>query len=262
MDESRLVHRLLRRHGGARVMLDVGAHFGTSLLPFARDGWDVHAFEPDPANRAVLAKATVDFPSVRVLPAAVSNEEGELPLYTVPGSTGVSSLAPFTERHQQSGAVPVTTITNYSRRLDLPEVSFLKIDVEGYERFVLDGYPWHTCPPLAVVAEFEDSKTLPLGYVWTDLANLLVEKGFQVLVSEWHPIESYGASHRWRRFARYPCSLASAAGWGNLIAVRPEEYLRLRRISRMAAMQSNLYRRTTALRTRMSRGLLRASEWT
>jgi hypothetical protein len=31
-------------------MLDVWAHHGTSLVPFARAGWQVYAFEPDPAK--------------------------------------------------------------------------------------------------------------------------------------------------------------------------------------------------------------------
>ena len=71
----------------------------------------------------------------------------------------------------------------------------MKIDVEGFERNVLDGYDWAVRPDL-IVLEFEDSKTVPLGYSWKDLADGLIDRGYQVLVSEWFPIERYGGSHR------------------------------------------------------------------
>lgn len=38
-------------------MIDVGAHFGSSLSLFVRSGWHLFAFEPDTANRQELAKS-------------------------------------------------------------------------------------------------------------------------------------------------------------------------------------------------------------
>ena len=34
-----------------QMMIYVGAHFGSALAPFARQGWQIFAFEPDPQNR-------------------------------------------------------------------------------------------------------------------------------------------------------------------------------------------------------------------
>ena len=44
-DEVRMIHSEIRSADPARVMLDVGACHGVSLYPFARDGWQVFAFE-------------------------------------------------------------------------------------------------------------------------------------------------------------------------------------------------------------------------
>ena len=69
-------------------------------------------------------------------------------------------------------------------------------------------------------ASLKDSKTLPLGYKFHDLAQFLVNKEYTVYVSEWHPIRQYGVRHHWRQLSRYPCELADARGWGNLLAFK------------------------------------------
>lgn len=218
LDESQVAHSLLK-DSYSRVMLDVGAHVGYSLLPFARDGWTVHAFEPDPTNRAGLEKHLAAEPTldVRVVPKAVSNEPGSLQLFTSPESTGISSLAPFTATHEATAEVEVIRLDGYLAEHGIDSVGFMKIDVEGFERHVLAGYDWAVKPEV-IVLEFEDTKTLPLGYGWTELADELVGHGYSVTVSEWAPIERYGVEHTWLRFEPYPTTLLNEEGWGNLIA--------------------------------------------
>ena len=70
----------------------------------------------------------------------------------------------------------------------------------------------------SILLEFEDRKTVPLGFSWRDLAQDLLDRGYGVIVSEWYPIESYGGTHRWRSFKPYPTELADASAWGNLLA--------------------------------------------
>lgn len=215
LDESDIVHTALRGRRG--VMLDVGAHFGYTLGPFADDGWTVHAFEPDPANRRQLEAAFGDWPNVKIVPMAVSDACGEMQLFTSELSTGITSLAPFTDTHSASGTVAVTTLSEYMHSAGVTSVDFMKIDVEGFERNVLDGYDWRIRPRV-IVLEFEDGKTVPLGYSWKDLADDLVGRGYEVLVCEWHPVQEYGTTQEWRRLERYPTELADPRAWGNLIA--------------------------------------------
>jgi hypothetical protein len=59
-----------------------------------------------------------------------------------------------------------------------------------------------------------------MGYIFHDLARYLVDKGYTVYVSEWHPIIRYGIRHDWNQLLRYPCELADTKGWGNLLAFR------------------------------------------
>jgi len=219
-DEVALAYHVLRRRPGARLMIDVGAHFGGSLKRFARDGWRVHAFEPDPINREKLEDACGELEGVSIDPRAVSNQvEMEVCLYRSDVSSGISGLSSFHPSHEAAGTVSSTTLERFCEERGIDGIDFLKVDTEGYDLFVLQGIAWERIRPRFIVCEFEDRKTLPLGYSFHDLARYLVERGYRVTVSEWHPIVEYGGSHRWRRFRRYPCELEDRDGWGNLMAV-------------------------------------------
>lgn len=154
------------------------------------------------------------------MPAAVSDERGNLTLYTSDESPGISSLSPFTEGHEAAGVVTVTTLRDYlAEHPEVDHVDFLKVDVEGYEANVLRGHDWRFAPT-AVVLEFEDRKTVPLGYSWRDLADGLLSRGYGVIVSEWEADATYGGSHEWQGFHPYPAALNDERAWGNLIATR------------------------------------------
>lgn len=218
-NEVGAVHTVLRG-AGPGVMVDVGAHYGSSLRPFAQDGWQVFAIEPDPSNRRILQLRVSDQPNVIVDGRAVSERDGEIvDLYTSPVSTGISTLAPFHPTHHRSAEVETVRLDTLLAAVD--DVTVLKTDTEGYDLPVLRTFPWHRLRPRAVVAEFEDRKTIPLGYELHDMADFMVRLGYVVLVSEWYPVVEYGRHHQWRSVRRYPTALADKRGWGNLICIEP-----------------------------------------
>jgi FkbM family methyltransferase len=227
VDESHIVYRFLNetRQG---TMLDVGAAFGLSLAPFAEAGWDIHAFEPDPKNRAVLEADYGDRRNVAIVPQAVSDVEDHQRLFVSSESPGISSLAPFTKGHEPSDPVSVTTLAAYLDERGITHIDFLKVDVEGFEMNVLRGLDW-AVRPRTLVLEFDDAKTEPLGYSWSDLAVELVDHDYQVLISEWFPVTRYGTAHTWRGFKPFPAELTDPRSWGNLIATdsRFDDLLRL-----------------------------------
>jgi FkbM family methyltransferase len=206
-----------------RVMVDVGAHVGGALAPFAESGWQVFAFEPDPGNRAKLQAALGSYPNVYIDARGLADApRSNVPFYTSDVSTGISGLSAFHSSHVASGAVDVTTLDLFCREHQVDAIGCLKIDTEGYDLFVLKGGPWDRLQPGIVVCEFEDAKTAPLGYTFSDLARFLDERGYRLLVSEWHPIKQYGGVHQWRRFVEYPCEPPDSKAWGNIIAVRAD----------------------------------------
>jgi FkbM family methyltransferase len=251
LDETRVIAALV---DGSRsvdnLMIDVGAHHGGAMTPFLDKGWKVFAFEPDSTNRRQLDKRIEQHPNhglVKVDPRAVSKETRKgVPFYASEVSTGISGLSAFHSSHQKSGEVDTVTLRDALAGEALAAVGFLKIDTEGHDLFVLQGFPWERCEPRIIECEFEDSKTTPLGYSFHDLAGFLVAKGYKVYVSEWHPVVRYGIRHDWKRLARYPCELSDPRAWGNLLAFREpiEEELLAAAVRKSILLQPAPARRT------------------
>jgi FkbM family methyltransferase len=119
------------------TVYDVGANAGYFALLSGELGASVHAFEPNPAVRALLSRSVeLGHRDITVVPCAVSGHEGKLPLYVSgPGNTGRSGL--MVERGT-SVEVDVITLDDYARRTNtIPQL--VKIDVEGAEVGVLEG---------------------------------------------------------------------------------------------------------------------------
>ena len=112
VDEVAITRALLLQARSRGVMLDVGACHGATAIPFATEGWDVHAFEPDSTNREGLEAAVVDIPLVTIVPKAVADHPGTLPPYRSDESVGILSLAPFTDSHSAAHVVEVVTLTD------------------------------------------------------------------------------------------------------------------------------------------------------
>lgn len=226
IDEVLLVADLLLSGKRDGLMVDVGAHHGESFRFFAFSGWDVLAFEPDPApekHAMILARSTS---RVNVLRYAVSEKSGEeLAFYVSNESSGVSSLTPFLGSHTAApGTVHTERLDNVLKSVARGrKVDFLKIDTEGHDLFALRSIDWsQECQrPRVVLCEFENKKTKPLGYECSDLGGFLLAQGYSVWMSEWFPIEKYGGRHRWRSMKRWPCDCADQNGWGNFLAVEP-----------------------------------------
>ncbi len=218
--EADLILNWFRRHPRNGTMVDVGAHFGESFSSYLDKGWHILAFEPDPANRASLVK---NFPDsrIRLFTCAVSDHEEEnVPFFSSSESNGISGLSAFRESHKEVSRVQLSTLNRVLESEKIQSVDFLKIDTEGYDLFVLRGFPWEKMKPDVVLCEFEDAKTRPLGYDYRQMGDFLVAQGYQVFLSEWAPITRYGVQHQWRRWSPYPCELQDPAGWGNFVAFR------------------------------------------
>tara|TARA_R110002110_G_scaffold403866_1_gene621835 strand:+ start:2146 stop:9000 length:6855 start_codon:yes stop_codon:yes gene_type:complete len=224
VDETAVVARLLsNRRGRDHILLDVGAHFGTSSSYFDKLGWTIYCFEPDPNNRIRLQDKYATSANVTIDPRAVSDKPATgVSFFTSDESTGISGLLAFRDTHTASATVDLTTVSEIIADKDLNRIDFLKIDVEGYDLNVLKGVPWDKIMPEVIECEFEDAKTLKLGHTWKEVAEYLRKRGYTVYLSEWHPIVRYGIPHDWRRILAYPGPEMAPDAWGNILAFRED----------------------------------------
>ncbi len=146
--ESALIERIL---GPGMTVVDVGANHGLFSMEAAHlIGRDdiVHAFEPAPATRALLANnvAANDLTTVKIFPFALGETVGTARLRVHREMSGLNTLADrdVTWNRRVLAAdeiveVPITTLDAHTEAEGLNRIDFLKIDVEGFELGVLRG---------------------------------------------------------------------------------------------------------------------------
>jgi FkbM family methyltransferase len=143
------VHRPPAELVGVRTILDLGANIGATVadLAVAYPEARVLGVELDAANVA-LAKRNVDGWSDRatILHGAVWTEDGEIAYGGDRGEWAYRVLAAMDDRTRAAevATVPAFSLTTLVDRL-MPEgrVDYVKMDVEGAERFLLaDGDGW------------------------------------------------------------------------------------------------------------------------
>jgi FkbM family methyltransferase len=143
-----------------RVSLDVGANKGVYTYGLLKCSAAVHAFEPNPKLFAMLSRWAEG--RARLHAVALGARAGTMAL-NIPNSSrgrGFSNqggtLLPIVTREFRSLPVEVRRLDD----LDLGDIGFIKLDVEGYEREVLAGGAalLRRCRPVLLV-ELEEKHT-------------------------------------------------------------------------------------------------------
>ena len=231
-DETKLIYNVIYNKYTCGTMVDVGAFSGGTCKKFVLLDWNVFAFEPNPERYQYIEEYLEKNPDknkyLTLEKKCVNDkEEDNLTFYLSDVSKGISSLTNFHSSHEvASFTVSSVRLDNYMKSKNINHVNFLKIDTEGHDYFVLKSYPWDLDKPDVIECEFEDLKTeIKLNYIWKDMAEYLVNLGYNVIISEWYPIERYGITHKWRGLKEYPCELDDKNAWGNFICFQDKTLL-------------------------------------
>lgn len=129
---------LLARLPAQPVFFDIGAYFGWySFLLASRRGATAYAFEPLPANYALLAEhqRLNHFPDVHSFPIALCDQPGEVSFH-VPGDDNRGTGRILAEGGLR---IPATTLDAFVEEHGIRRIDAMKIDVEGAEVRVLSG---------------------------------------------------------------------------------------------------------------------------
>jgi FkbM family methyltransferase len=119
------------------VSLDIGANRGIYSYLMRQHSKSVIAFEPNPFYASLVRRA---LKGVQVIEAAVSDHEGTSVL-RVPLSEAIAGMGTIEVENTldqlpvQQINIPILTLDS----LKLPEIGFMKIDVEGHELAALRG---------------------------------------------------------------------------------------------------------------------------
>lgn len=168
MQEDTALFRALG-HIAHGFYIDVGAQdpiIDSVTKAFYERGWRGINIEP---IQHWFQKLTQDRPGDINLNVAAGARKGHLKIFEVV-DTGLSTAnEEFAQRHRERGfevketTVNLTTLTDVCKEEDVSKIHFLKIDVEGYEKEVLQGADFSKLRPWIILIE----ATEPLSYVQT-----------------------------------------------------------------------------------------------
>lgn len=140
----------LRMVPAGTVVLDIGANIGVMAVLLARriKNAQVVAFEPVPVNIDALKRVVSFFrvKNVRVMECALGNEEGEvemvMPVIDSVKMQGLSHVVHSSIPENNEGIkvkAPLRKLDNVAGLNGTLKISAIKIDVENFEYFVLEG---------------------------------------------------------------------------------------------------------------------------
>jgi FkbM family methyltransferase len=151
-------------------------------------GWRGINVEP---IRSLYAKFVRERPADVNLCTLVGAHNGSEP-FNIWDGTGLSAIDEHfdatvleTAGYRRTTTVaPMTTLGDIVRRHCRSDVDFLKIDVEGYERQVLEGNDWSACRPRVIVLEaikpiLPGQDALDYTPTWHEWEHLLAAQGYE-----------------------------------------------------------------------------------
>lgn len=124
----------------ADIFVNVGANAGYYCCLALKKSVHTIAFEPFPRNVKFLEKnlKSNGFDDVEVFPVAISNYTGTIDFYGFgTGASLIEGWAGFSKSYRT--CVPCTTLDNALGQRSSGKRAFILVDVEGAEKFVLEG---------------------------------------------------------------------------------------------------------------------------
>jgi FkbM family methyltransferase len=172
--------RLLSRDVQFEKIIDVGANEGqfASMARFCWPGAQIDCFEPDPLAFQKLKSNHGDDNRVSFYPFAVGDREQYLDLYINENSVQNSLLVEKRHRVDETTSVQVKTLDMLYSKPDLEKRSLLKIDVQGYELKVLQGFCKQIGQVSHVLVEISLMDVFEGGCSLDEVWSLLRELGF------------------------------------------------------------------------------------
>lgn len=162
--------------------VDVGANSPTVFSvtkAFYEQGWSGINIEPLPDKYAELC---ADRDRDINLNIGIGNTPGTMTLHIEGMCSTLSDRVVSDNRLQDKPTmqIEVDTLTNVITNYAAKEIHFLKVDVEGFEKQVLEGYDFHIRPWVICMESTRPNTEIPCYDEWEDI---LIDRGYVLRVA-------------------------------------------------------------------------------
>jgi len=128
---------------GGGVFVDIGANTGQHSMFMARYAKQVHAFEPyEPVLEMFRRMVKInDIPNIVIHPVGLGSERATKTFYKPPETNlgSGSFIEGYNQENTKSEKLEIAVGDEELEKAAVERVDLVKIDVEGYEKFVLQG---------------------------------------------------------------------------------------------------------------------------
>lgn len=167
------------------IVYDVGAHMGlwTVFIAQAVPRGCVHAFEPEPTNRAQLTLniRLNGLDNAEVHGHAIADREGEVEFALFDGLRGSRHSIMSGQEAEHTMRVETLPLDSVPSRLGIPEPTALKIDIEGAEGLALSGASrLLSRPSLRLILIEIHRQAIDAGWTAERIRDDLADNGFEL----------------------------------------------------------------------------------
>jgi FkbM family methyltransferase len=181
---------LVKKIDKQKTVIDIGGNCGLFCIPVEKDGYTVYSFEPVKMNIELLElnKKENNCENLHIVPKAVTNKPGKRTIYVPYCSdntsfnqeVAVSNMNKKDYIEETVECIKFDSWINKNKKLD---VGFIKIDVQGFEKEVLEGMQnfLKNCHDVYLFIEWDESHTNQAGFSLKELENYIYPNGFNLV---------------------------------------------------------------------------------
>ena len=188
-EDYRIMLDLVKKIDKQKTVIDIGGNCGMFCIPVEKDGYTVYTFEPVKMNVELLElnKIENNCDNLHIVPKAVTNKTGKRTIYipycadntSFNQGVAVSNMKKKDYIEETVDCIKFDSWINKNKKLD---VGFIKIDVQGFEKEVLEGMQnfLKNCNDVYLFIEWDDVHTRNAGFSLKELEDYIYPNGFEL----------------------------------------------------------------------------------
>jgi len=188
--ESEEISYIQKELSNDAVFIDVGANTGffTLLIASKSKKIKVHAFDPIKLNISLLSASIEinDFTNIVVNQTCVGDYDGTVEFSISSDSAYSSILDSGRKTELKKILIPITRLDTYISNMNIKKIDFIKIDVEGAEKLVIQGaskiFSDSMLRPRLMMIELYDANLNAFKTSVIEIIDLLALKGYQPFI--------------------------------------------------------------------------------
>ena len=187
-EDYRTLLNLTQKVSKDKAIIDVGGNCGLFCIPVEKDGYKVFTFEPINMNIELLElnKVENNCNNLTIIQKALSNNNSKKKIFIPYCSDNTSfnlsvAISNMNIKDYVEEIVSCQTFDSWIDKNQDVNVGFIKIDVQGFEKEVLEGMQkfLKECNDVYIFIEWDEKHTTQAGSSLGELETLIISNGFE-----------------------------------------------------------------------------------